>query len=156
MNGPLIRRAALTVSLAGLAFIAHFEGTRTAAYKDTAGVATICTGHTRHVRMGDQRTLGECEQFLKEDASEAGRAVSRLVKVGMTQDQYDALVSFTFNLGAGSLEKSTLLRKFNAGDCLGASREFSRWVRADGVVLNGLVTRRAAEAAKFKGGCNAQ
>ena len=156
MIGPLIRRAALGVSVAGLAFIAHYEGTRTTAYRDSVGVATICTGHTKYVRMGDRRTLGECEKFLREDASEAGAAVSRLVGVPMTQGQYDALVSFTFNLGAGSLERSTLLRKFNSGDCYGAVREFSRWNRADGVVMQGLVKRRAAEAALFKEGCDAQ
>lgn len=156
MAGPLVRRAVLGVSVAGLALIAHFEGTRITAYRDSVGVPTICTGHTKHVRMQDRRTLGECEQFLREDASEAGQAVSRLVTAPMTQGQYDALVSFTFNLGAGSLERSTLLRKFNSGDCYGAVREFPRWNRAGGEVLRGLTARRQAEAAKFKEGCDAQ
>lgn len=156
MVSPLIRRAALGVSVAGLAFIAHYEGTRTTAYRDSVGVATICTGHTKYVRMGDRRTLGECEKFLREDTTEAGAAVSRLVRVPMTQDQYDALVSFTFNLGTGNLERSTLLRKLNSGDCQGAAREFARWDRAGGEVLAGLTKRRAAEAQLFKKGCDAQ
>lgn len=156
MTSPLVRRAVFAVSVAGLALIAHFEGTRTTAYKDTVGVTTICTGHTKYVRMGDRRTLGECEQFLREDAGEAGQAVSRLVTTQLTQDQYDALTSFVFNLGAGNLQRSTLLRKINQGDCLGAVREFPRWNRAGGVVLPGLVKRRAAEAELFKKGCHVE
>lgn len=156
MIGPSIRRAALAVSLAGLAVIASYEGTHTTAYLDSVGVPTICTGHTRYVKLGDRRTLGECEQLLEEDASEAGRAVSRLAVVGLTQDQYDALVSFTFNLGEGNLAKSTLLRKLNSGDCLGAAKEFPRWNRAGGKVLRGLTKRRLSEQSMFLKGCHAQ
>ncbi len=156
MIGPSIRRAALAVSVAGLAVIASYEGTRTTAYQDSVGVLTICAGHTKYVRPGDRRTLGECEQLLKEDASEAGAAVSRLVKVDLTQDQYDALVSFTFNLGSGSLAKSTLLRKLNAGDCQGAAKEFPRWNKAGGEVLRGLTKRRLTEQSMFLKGCYAQ
>jgi hypothetical protein len=73
--------------------------------------------------------------------------VSRLVKVGLTQGQFDALVSFTYNLGARSLSTSTLLRKLNAGDYAGAADEFLRWNKAGGKVLNGLTRRREAERA---------
>ncbi|MEG5623927.1 lysozyme, partial [Enterobacter hormaechei] len=75
--------------------------------------------------------------------------VSRLVKVGLTQGQFDALVSFTYNLGARSLSTSTLLRKLNAGDYAGAADEFLRWNKAGGKVLNGLTRRREAERALF-------
>ncbi len=77
--------------------------------------------------------------------------VARLVKVPLTQGQFDALVSFAFNLGAAALAGSTLLRKLNAGDCAGAAAEFGKWVHADGTVLPGLVTRRARERALFEG-----
>ena len=154
MASPLIRRAVLTISFAGLAAIATFEGTRTAAYLDSVGVPTICTGHTKTVRLGDVRTLGECEVLLKEDTSEAGRAVSRLVKTDLTQEQYDALVSFTFNVGQGALARSTLLKRVNAGECLQAAAEFLRWDKAGGMRLRGLTIRRKAESEAFKGGCS--
>lgn len=156
MASPLVRRAVLAVSAAGLAMIAAYEGTRTTAYMDSAGIPTICTGHTRYVKLGDRRTLGECEMLLREDASEAGRAVSRLTRRDLTQGQYDALVSFTFNVGSGNLAKSSLLRKFNAGDCYGAVQEFQKWNKAGGQVLRGLTKRRADEARLFKEGCDAQ
>lgn len=73
----------------------------------------------------------------------------RNVKVPLSQGQFDALTSFTFNLGAGALASSTLLKKLNAGDCAGAQKEFGRWVHAGGEVLQGLVRRRAAEAKLF-------
>lgn len=154
MRSPLFKRAALVASVAGLAVIAHFEGTRTTAYLDGGGVATICTGHTKHVRVGDQATLGQCEVWLREDTSVAGVGVSRRVTADITQDQYDALLSFTFNLGETALARSTLLRKVNAGDCLGAVAEFPRWNRIKGKVSRGLTIRRAAEAELFKKGCD--
>lgn len=148
-------RRALQVSAVGLALIVGFEGTRLLPYYDSVGVPTVCTGHTRYVRMGERKTLGECEVLLREDTTEAGLAVSRLIEADMTQDQYDALVSFTFNCGQGALARSTLRRKFNSGDCHGAADEFLRWDKAGGKTLRGLTKRRKAESDLFRKGCYA-
>lgn len=148
--------AAFAVSLSGLAFIAGFEGTEQVAYLDSVGVPTICTGSTRGVFLGQTATLQECEERLQEDTTYAGKAVARYVRVRLTQGQYDALVSLVFNIGPGAFSGSTLLRKLNASDCLGTVREFPRWVYAGKKRLRGLEARRAAEAAKFKEGCDAR
>lgn len=147
--------ATFAVSLAGLAFITQMEGTARDAYLDAVGVPTICVGSTRKVFLGQTASLRECEERLQEDTTYAGKGVARLVRVRLTQEQYDALVSFVFNVGAGAFSKSTLLRKLNDGDCLGAAQEFPRWVYAKKKRLRGLVRRRALEAEMFRGGCDA-
>ena len=140
---------ATQLSAAGVDLIKGFEGLRLAAYQDSAGVWTIGYGHTAGVQPGDRITTAEAEQLLRQDTAWAQQAVRDLVRVPLSQGQFDALTSFTFNLGAGALESSTLLRKLNAGDTAGAQAEFGRWIHADGQVLPGLVRRRAAEAALF-------
>jgi lysozyme len=145
--------AVLGLSLAGLVGISSFEGTSLQAYRDPVGIVTICNGHTRTAKLGQTVTSERCAELLREDSSEAQQAVKRLVRVPVTQEQYDALVSFTFNVGSSNLASSTLLRKVNAGDCRGAEREFHRWNRAKGIVLPGLTKRRAAEAAMWESGC---
>lgn len=146
--------AGLALSASGVALIASHEGTFTRAYLDPVGIPTICTGHTGpEVRVGQTVSLAVCSDLLKKDTGVAQRAVGRLVKVPVTQEQYDALVSFTFNVGEGNLSSSTLLRKANAGDCKGAGAEFLRWNRAKGVVLPGLTKRRAEESQLWLTGC---
>jgi lysozyme len=145
--------ATMIPSKSGLDSIRGYEGTRTVAYLDSVQVPTICTGSTRGVFLGQTATLAECEQRLKEDATYAGRGVGKAVQVKLTQGQYDALVSFVFNVGETQFYRSTLLRKLNAEDCYGAGREFDRWVFAGGKRLAGLVKRRAAERKQFEGGC---
>lgn len=150
--------ATLTLSFAGSAFIAHHEGTKQEAYLDAVGVPTICTGSTKNVFLGQTATLAECEARLVEDTTYAGQAIKRCLPADtkLTQRQYDALISFTFNVGGGAFCKSTLRRKIAAGDCHGAAQEFHRWNRAGGRVLPGLVKRRAQEAWMFEKGCDAQ
>lgn len=133
----------------GLDLIKRSEELRLKAYLDTGGVPTIGWGHTRGVRMGDTCTEGQAETYLREDTAEAVGAVNRLVKVPLTQNQFDALVSFTFNVGEGAMASSTLLRKLNAGDYRGAADQLERWVFDNGRKLGGLVTRRAAERELF-------
>lgn len=152
-NRLRIAAAALTVSLAGVAFIQGWEGTETSAYLDSAGVPTICTGSTKGVFLGQSATLQECEHRLQEDLTYSGKAVQRCVTQKLTQGQYDALVSLGFNIGGSALCRSTLVRKLNAGDCAGAAREFLRWDRAGGSRLKGLTNRRKAESSLFKEGC---
>lgn len=139
------------ISEAGLTLIRQSEGLRLSAYRCPAGIPTIGYGSTAGVRMGQTITAERAESLLREDVRQFESAVDRLVKVPLTQSQYDALVSFSFNLGAKSLEKSTLLRLLNAGDYSGAAAQFDRWVYASGKKLPGLITRRAAERALFEG-----
>ena len=146
--------AALTLSVSGIAFIGASEGKRNVGYYDAVRVPTACVGHTGpDVQVGKFYSDAMCGDFLRKDTAAAQRDVKRLVTTKVTQAQYDALVSFTFNVGGGNLASSTLLRKANAGDCLGAMNEFQRWNRAKGIVLPGLVKRRAAEAAMWGSGC---
>lgn len=139
------------ISETGLALIRQFEGLRLSAYRCPAGIPTIGYGSTAGVKMGQSITAERAEQLLREDVRQFEAAVSRLVKVPLTQGQFDALTSFAFNLGAKALEKSTLLRLLNAGDYSGAAAQFDRWVYASGKKLSGLVKRRAAERALFEG-----
>ena len=96
-------------------------------------------------------TEADAIELLRHDLAIAEAAVRRLITVPLTQNQFDALVSFTFNVGEGALEKSTLRRRINQGDWALAKGELLRWVHADGKKLKGLVARREAEAA-FLGG----
>ena len=138
----------------GIAMIKQFEGCKLTAYQDSVGVWTIGYGWTKPVdgkpiRAGMTINQETAERLLKTGLVSYESDVSRLVKVGLTQGQFDALVSFTYNLGARSLSTSTLLRKLNAGDYAGAADEFLRWNKAGGKVLNGLTRRREAERALF-------
>ena len=138
----------------GIALIKEFEGCKLTAYQDSVGVWTIGYGWTQPVdvkpiRAGMTIKQETAERLLKTGLVSYESDVSRLVKVSLTQGQFDALVSFTYNLGARSLSTSTLLRKLNAGDYAGAADEFLRWNKAGGKVLNGLTRRREAERALF-------
>jgi lysozyme len=138
-------------SQAGLDLIKKYEGLRLEAYLCPAGVWTIGYGSTKDVKRGDKITTQQALQCLLDDVQGAESAVHRLVKVSITQGQFDALVSFVFNLGSANLASSTLLKKLNAGDYSGAAKEFRRWVFAGGKRLAGLVKRRADEEALFNG-----
>lgn len=153
--GVLLSVGFLSLSPQGAQDIIAYEGTRTAAYYDAVGVPTICNGSTRGVFIGMTSTLAECEHRLVEDTTYAGIEIKRDVKVKLTQAQYDALVSFVFNVGNTAFRHSTLLVKINAGDCEGAGAQFRRWIYADGKVLPGLKARRAKESASWLGGCSA-
>lgn len=141
----------------GLDLIKHFEGLYLKAYQCSAGVWTIGYGHTglTHkdgtVYEGRIVTEEEATELLARDMEYFEKVVLRLVSEPVNDDEFDALVSFAFNCGEGNLESSTLLRKLNAGDHVGASREFIRWNRSDGEVSNGLTRRRASEERLFQG-----
>lgn len=108
-------------------------------------------GHTAFVKKGMRITAEEAEILLKADLQAAEAAVSRLVHVPLTQGQFDALVSFVFNLGGGRLAASTLLRRLNRKDYDGAAEQFSKWVFGGGKKLPGLIARREAERQLFAG-----
>ena len=142
----------MKTSADGLALIKHFEGFRSHPYRCQANVWTIGYGHTRGVT---QQTLpvskGEAEVLLLEDVARFERSVKRLIQARLTQGQFDALVSFTFNLGGAALQRSRLRMKLNRGDYSGAANELLRWTRAGGVIRKGLVRRRQAERVLFIG-----
>ena len=145
----------MEISNAGLALIEEFEGCVLHAYPDPASGGepwTIGYGHTGGVHPGDTCSREQAVAWLREDVGGAGHSVSKLVTVPLTQNQFDALVSFTFNLGAGALGQSTLLRELNRGEPVKTiAPEFNRWVNGPNGPLPGLVRRRAAERAMFEG-----
>ncbi|WP_321491922.1 glycoside hydrolase family protein [uncultured Desulfobacter sp.] len=134
---------------AGLDLIKKFEGFYAEAYLCPADVWTIGYGHTGDVKMGQVVTEPEAEQLLSKDLEVAGIAVQRYISVPLTDNQFSALVSFTFNLGAGSLKTSTLRKKLNQGNYDAVPPELARWVKTKGKTLPGLVRRRAAEGLFF-------
>jgi lysozyme len=133
----------------GIALTERFEGCRLVAYQDSKGVWTIGYGHTRNVFMGMTCTQSQAEAWLVQDIATAEYAVNRLVKIPLTQPEYDALVDFAFNAGSHNLETSTLLKRVNAGDIQGAADEFHKWDHCGGVELAGLLRRRLAERELF-------
>ncbi len=134
------------ISQKGIDLICNFEGCWLEAYLCPAKVWTIGYGHTRGVKQGDKVTVDQARVLLAEDLAEFEAGVNLLVTSEINQAQFDALVSFAFNLGLGNLKNSTLLRRVNSGDHVAAAREFSRWTKAAGKELRGLVARRQAEA----------
>lgn len=142
----------LTVDEEWLQLVTNFEGLRLKAYQDSVGVWTIGYGHTGgDVSPGMTITEDEADALLMDDVERFEDFVNRLVNVPVTQWQFDALVSFCFNLGQGNLSSSTLLKKLNAKDYEGAAQEFNEWVYAGGEKLRGLVRRRKAESLMFQG-----
>lgn len=136
----------MTTSKQGLALIAAHEGLKLKAYLCPAGVPTIGYGHTKGVRMGDTITPDQADKFLREDLADAEKAVNAQ-GLKINQNQYDALVSFTFNVGVGNFGKSTLLKKVKANaDDPAIRNEFARWNKGGGKVLPGLTRRRKEEA----------
>lgn len=141
----------------GLDIIKRSESLALVAYLCPARVWTIGYGHTAGVKEGDTCTVEQAEAWLRDDCAHAEMAVARLVRVPITDNQFSALVSFAFNVGtdedadtiAEGLGDSTLLRKLNGGDYIGAANEFPKWNKAGGKVLGGLVTRREAERNLF-------
>jgi lysozyme len=139
----------MNTSEAGKDLIKRFEGVRLNAYLDSVKVPTIGVGHTKGVRMGDIISPAQVDEFLTADLMDAERAIDRCVTVPLNQAQFDALVSWTFNLGGGALSKSTLLKRLNASDYDGAADEMLKWTMAGNRVLDGLVKRRTAERMLF-------
>jgi len=139
----------------GLDLIKKFEGLRLKPYLCSAGVPTIGYGSTMYAD-GKKVTLNDdaiseqqALELLAKTLGKYEKAVNDYVTVTLTQNEFDALVAFTYNLGAGNLLSSTLLKKLNAGDKAGAANQFDVWNKAGGKVLQGLVNRRAAEKALF-------
>jgi len=141
------------VNKAGLDLIKSFEGLRLEAYPDpgTGGDPwTIGFGSTKGVRKGMKITEQEAEQRLVMDLQDACKAVERYVTIPLNDNQFAALVSFTFNVGGGNLAVSTLLKRLNEGEYASVPMQLMRWNKAAGKVMNGLTRRRTAEGDLFQ------
>ncbi|MDE1474811.1 lysozyme [Xenorhabdus bovienii] len=142
----------MEISENGINKIKNYEGLRLHAYPDPATGAepwTIGYGHTKGVKPEQVITEQQAETFLHEDLIPIYAEIQRIVKVPLTQGQFDALCSFIFNLGIGNFIHSTLLKKLNLADYQGAAEEFLKWDRADGRVLADLRVRRVSEQKMF-------
>ena len=139
----------MKIGTAGLDLIKEYEGLKLVAYLDSVGVPTLGYGHIKGVKIGDRCTAAQAEEWLRADVQDAEACVNLGVTSTVNQNEFDALVSFVFNLGCGNFRKSTLLKKLNDSDYDGASLEFARWNRAGGLEIAGLTRRRQAEAELF-------
>lgn len=133
----------------GLELIKHFEGCELEAYKCPAGVWTIGYGHIKGVQEGMKITEMQAEEMLQSELIEYEGYINDLVEVELNQNQFDAMVSWVYNLGGGNLRSSTLLKVLNAGNYAGVPEQMLRWNKAGGKVLEGLTRRRQAEADLF-------
>ncbi|MNH85268.1 Lysozyme RrrD [compost metagenome] len=144
----------MSLSVDGVNQICNFEGLKLSAYDDGTGVWTIGYGTTRYpngkrVSEGDRCSLEQAKTYMQHDLKIFERAVNSSVKVPLKQNQFDALVSLTYNIGVGAFKHSTLLKKLNSGDYKEAANQFDVWVNAGGKRLKGLVNRRAMEKKLF-------
>ncbi len=144
----------MTVSLFGVDLICDFEGKRLVAYDDGVGVWTIGFGTTIYpngikVKKGDTCTEAQAKSYMAHDLKKFEQAVNGAVNIPLNQNQFDALVSLAYNIGTGAFNKSTLVKKLNAGDICGAADQFDVWVNAGGKRMQGLVNRRAKEKEVF-------
>ena len=147
----------MKTSQAGIDLIKSFEGFRSAPYRDAVGIPTIGYGMTiypdgRKVTMSDKPiTEAQAVEGLRNLLGRYEQAVERYAQIKLCQHQFDALVSFAYNVGNEALRTSTLMRYLNQGDLTSAANQMLRWNRAGGRVLAGLTRRRQAERAMFLG-----
>jgi len=141
----------MNTSQNGIDLIKHFEGCELEAYKCPAGVWTIGYGHIKGVQEGDVITEQQAHDMLVEELDEYENYINTLVTVPLNQNQYDALVSWVYNLGSSNLNSSTLLKVLNTGNYAEVPEQILRWNKAGGKVLEGLTRRRQEEANLFSG-----
>ena len=139
----------MKTSKKGIELIKKYEGLKLKAYKCPAGVWTIGYGHTKNVKQGDTITEKQAEILLIYDLNDFENCIKKNVRIPLSQNQFDALVSFCFNVGCGNFLKSTLLKKLNEGKIAEAAKEFLKWNKADGKELAGLTKRRQEEMELF-------
>lgn len=146
----------MKISNIGINLISEHEGCKLKAYRCQAGVLTIGVGHTgSDVVEGMTITQAQANELLRRDLSRFESGVDGAVRVPLTQNMFDALVSLSFNIGLGAFQKSTLLAKLNASDYMGAADQFLVWNRAGGSISKGLQRRRVAERKLFQTGMGA-
>jgi len=144
----------MQISFKGRELLQELEGFRHDAYLDTGNVWTIGYGTTKidgkPVEAGQTCTEKQAQEWLQTDLAWAQTAVNKLVKVKLTQNMFDALTSFVYNIGENAFARSTLLQLLNTGQYAPASQQFKRWVFDNGNIIKGLVTRRMKEQALFE------
>lgn len=140
----------MNISTQGLNLIKKYEGFSAQAYRCPAGILTIGYGSTTDVHSSMIITEGEAAERLREDVEDAVRLVNKHITRPLSQNQFDSLVSLSFNIGGGNFRKSTLLKYINTGKFLEASEQFLRWDKVKGKTVPGLVKRRAEEKAIFE------
>jgi len=136
----------------GKEFIKHFEGCKLEAYQCSGDVWTIGCGHTRGVEEGDKISKKQADALLSADIEMVETHVQRLITVDLNQSQWDAIVSWCFNLGCGNLRASTMLQVINSGDLDKVSEQIIRWDKVGKKAVAGLTRRRKAEADLFDNG----
>jgi len=141
----------LVYSGTGLALTENFEGIKLNSYQDSGGIWTIGFGHTHGVTEGMSCTMEQAYEWLTEDTQSAVNTVNKLVNFQLNQEEFDALVDFVYNLGAGNFASSTMLKLLNQGNLFNAALEFVKWVHCGGKVVQGLLNRRIAETKEFNG-----
>jgi lysozyme len=141
----------MNISQEGISLIKKFEGCELEAYKCAAGVWTIGYGHTKDVKEGNFITKEDAESMLVHELQEYCSDVDIAVKVDLKQNEFDSLVSWTYNLGPTNLNSSTMLRVLNEGKHDEVPAQMKRWNKASGQVKEGLIRRREAEALMFEG-----
>lgn len=141
----------VTASL--IALVAKWEGTRFDVYLDVGDVPTVCEGYTGpEVKMGDRWTREQCDVAFHTALAKHGEGVLACMTVRPSQQTYEGFASFGYNVGVGAVCKSTAIKKWNAGDAVGACNEFRRWINAGGKPWKGLINRRQAEEKVCLGG----
>jgi len=145
-KGRKIAGSAAAMALA-VSFIGTWEGLELKAYRDIVGVLTVCYGETRGVQPGDQYTKAACDEMLSREVLAFERELDKCLKppVDVPAETKVAFVSWAYNVGTGAACRSTLVRKANRGDLVGACNELPRWNRAGGRVIRGLTNRRISE-----------
>lgn len=143
-----------SLSDSGMKLLEQFEGLRLEAYLDSASIATIGFGSIKYpngnkVKLGDKITKAQAKEYKLHDLKEFESTVNTSVKVPLTQNQYDALVSLSYNIGSNAFKNSTLLKKLNSGDYKGAAEQFLVWNKVSSKKVQGLVNRREAERNLF-------
>lgn len=137
---------ASSLAISGAFLVSPNEGKVNTTYVDPVGILTVCYGNTgKEAVKGKVYTDEQCLDQLAEDLREHDKQMMSYVYVPLKDYQHAAILSFTYNVGAGSFKSSTLLKKLNAKDYIGACNELPKWNRAGGKILKGLVTRREAE-----------
>ena len=141
----------MKISQEGLSLIKKFEGCELDAYEDAVGIPTIAYGRTKNVQAGDTCTQEQADAWLEHELEEYGGYVNDAVKVPLNQNQFDALVAWTYNLGPTNLNNSTMIRVLNENKLDEVPTQMRRWNKAGGKVLPGLERRRLAESLLFEG-----
>lgn len=137
--------ASSVIAVSATFLVAPFEGKENKAYLDLVGIPTICFGQIEGVKLGDYKTDAQCEESLAKELSDYNKEMKKYVTVSLPENMEVAYTSFVWNVGLGAWKNSTLLKKLNSKDYVGACQQLLRWDKAGGKTVKGLTNRRQAE-----------